>query len=173
MALISTIIFSIGIQQLRKMKWKHEPSRKLLRLMCQEVSPLNVKEETDVISVAIFRAIKEGFDEFVSEVVNANPYLIWVRDEQWANIFHQAVLYREDKIFMLLHNKHVKDSVLKRKDDFRNNVLHMAGMSTPSTRFKSIRVQFCRCKKNYDGLRSFLSPYISMVYTFTTVKIKC
>lgn len=136
---ISTIIFSIGIQRLREMKWKHKHSLELLPLMCQKISPLNEKKETDAIYVAIFRAIREGFDEFVKEVLKKNLYLIWARDEQQATVFHQAVLYREENIFMLLHNQPAKDSVMKHTDDSLNNVLHMAGKSTPSARFKCIQ----------------------------------
>lgn len=131
--------FSIGIQGLHKMKWNDKYSREILRLMCEKISPLNVKEQNDVISFAIFRAVKEGFTEFVDEVLKANPHLIWARDQQWVSLFQQAVLYREAEIFKLLHEKPVKNSVMNLKDEFRNNVLHMAGMSTPSTRFKCIQ----------------------------------
>ncbi|KAK7812996.1 ankyrin repeat-containing protein ITN1 [Quercus suber] len=135
------------------MKWNDKYSREILRLMCKKISPLNVKEQNDVISVAIFRAVKEGFTEFVDEVLIANPHLIWARDQQWVSLFQQAVLYREAEIFRLLHEKPVKNSVMNLKDEFRNNVLHMAGMSTPSTRFKCIQGEVLQMQRELQWFK--------------------
>nr|POF26737.1 ankyrin repeat-containing protein itn1 [Quercus suber] len=143
----------LGIQGLHKMKWNDKYSREILRLMCKKISPLNVKEQNDVISVAIFRAVKEGFTEFVDEVLIANPHLIWARDQQWVSLFQQAVLYREAEIFRLLHEKPVKNSVMNLKDEFRNNVLHMAGMSTPSTRFKCIQGEVLQMQRELQWFK--------------------
>ncbi|KAK7861417.1 hypothetical protein CFP56_011414, partial [Quercus suber] len=72
----------------------HEHSRELLRVMCKRISPLNV------VSFAIFCAIKEGHYEFVEKVLDADPYVTWSRGKQNITEFQQAVLYREAKIFM-------------------------------------------------------------------------
>lgn len=143
----------LGIQGLHKMKRNDMYSREILRLMCEKISPLNEKEQNDVIYVAIFRAIKEGFKEFVSEVLNANPYLIWARDNKGATVFHQAVLYREAEIFKLLHEHPVKNSVMNLKDNSNNNVLHMAGKSTPSPRFKCIRGAVLQMQKELQWFK--------------------
>ena len=148
------------------MRWNDKYSREILSLMCEKISPLNDKEQCDVISVAIFRAVKEGFKEFVDKVLNANPYLIWARDQQWASLFQQAVLYREAEIFKLLHEHPVKNSVMNLKDEFRNNVLHMAGMSTPSIRFKSIQDAVLQMQRELQWFKVISSNllYLSGIY---------
>ncbi|KAL4599254.1 hypothetical protein ACB092_11G114100 [Castanea dentata] len=142
-----------GIRRLHEMKWIHEHSHELLRLMCKSISPLNEKEQKDVVSIAIFRAIKEGQQKFVSEVLKADPYLIWARDKDRTTVFQQAVLYREAIIFRLLHEHDVKDSVMDKKDWYRNNVLHMAGKLTPSTRFKRIRGAVLQMQKELQWFK--------------------
>ncbi len=120
------------------MKSEYEHSHAILKLMCESISPFNLKEEKRVVNVAIFRAIKEGLFDFVSKVLEADPYVIWARDENKRTLFHQAVLYREAKIFGHLYEHFSKDSVMDRKDKSGNNVLHMAGISTPSIQLKRI-----------------------------------
>ena len=158
--------FSIGIQGLHKMKWNDKYSREILCLMCLEISPLNNKKQCDVISVALFRAVKEGFKEFVDRVLKANPYLIWARDQQWASLFQQAVLYREAEIFKLLHEHPVKNPVMILKDEFCNNVLHMAGKSTPSIRFKSIQGAVLQMQRELQWFKviSLNLLYLSGIY---------
>ena len=121
------------------MKSIHEHSGELLRVMCKRISPLNVREEKNVVYFAIFCAIKEGHYEFVEKVLDADPYVIWGRGKDGITVFQQAVLYREAKIFSLLHGHVVKESVMYIKDAFRNNVLHMAGLLPASIRFKRIQ----------------------------------
>lgn len=135
------------------MKWIHKHSHELLLLMCKSISPFNEKEQKNVVSIAIFRAIKEGQQEFVDEVLKADPYLIWARDKDRTTVFQQAVLYREAKIFSLLHEHDVKDSVMDKKDWYRNNVLHMAGKLTPSTRFKRIQGAVLQMQKELQWFK--------------------
>ena len=90
-------------------------------------------------SEAIFRAIEEGHFQFVSEVLKADPYLIWLTDKNKTTLFQKAVLCREPEIFTLLHGHDVKDSVMDLKNKYNNNVLHMAGMSTAFSWSKSIQ----------------------------------
>ena len=141
-------------------------SREILRLMCEKISPLNEKEQNNVIYVAVFRAIKEGFKEFVSKVLSANPYLIWARDNKGATVFQQAVLYREAEIFKLLHEHPVKNSVMNLKDKSDNNVLHMAGKSTPSPRFKCIQGAVLQMQKELQWFKviSLNLLYLSGIY---------
>ena len=63
------------------MKWDYVHSHAILHLMCSSISPFNLDEEKRVVTVAIFRVSKEGLFDFFSKVLEADPYLIWARDE--------------------------------------------------------------------------------------------
>ena len=56
------------------------------------------------------------------------------------NLFHIAVLYRQESILIhMIENGILKDLVMQAVDEDRNNILHMAGMLPPHERFGSSR----------------------------------
>ena len=107
--------------------------------MCEAVSqPRQTEREWKYINEAIFEAVKHGIFEFVSVMVERCPELLWSRDSNGLTIFHYAVLYREAKIFRIIHKLDAKNAVLSRRDNEGNNILHMAGKQTKSTKQKRI-----------------------------------
>lgn len=118
------------VEHLYEIKLVHEQSRELLHLMCKQIliSSLEQRGNGNVYQ-AIFRAIKEGIFEFVHDVVKENPDLLWSNDHNSRNIFSIAVLCRQAKIFSLIYGIDMKSKMIYDRDTFRNNILHMAGMS--------------------------------------------
>ena len=90
--------------------------------------------ETGRVNDAILRATKEGIFEFVFEMVKADPQLVFCHDAVTCNIFSVAVRNRQAKIFGLIYGSNFK-SALAGASDFSdgNTLLHIAGMSAPST----------------------------------------
>ncbi|XP_035541473.1 uncharacterized protein LOC118344561 [Juglans regia] len=86
---------------------------------------------------AIILAIKSGIIEFVFEMLEKNPDLVWTRDQRNRNIFSLAVLHRQAKIFSLLAH-HLKNALTCSVDVNSNGMLHMAGMSAESTMLNRI-----------------------------------
>ncbi|KAL4599441.1 hypothetical protein ACB092_11G127500 [Castanea dentata] len=127
-------IIRSGIEHLYEMKLAHSLSRELLSRMKDQILSSNAEQrETGNVEEAILRAIKEGIFEFVFDIVKADPYLVWSHDEKSRNIFSVAVQYRHAKIFSLIYGLDIKSAVASSPDSFDNNLLHMAGMSAPST----------------------------------------
>ena len=86
-----------------------------------------------------FRAIKEGIFEFVFDIVKAVPDLVWIHDARSTSIFSVAVQYRHAKIFSLIYGLNFKSALTGSRDSSnKNNLLHMAGMSAPSTSINDI-----------------------------------
>ena len=117
------------------MKLAHFLSHELL---CRMMDPISISDTqqraTSMVNVAIVRAIMEGNFEFVFEIVKADPDLVWSHDEKSANIFSVAVEYRHAKIFSLIYGLNSKSSLVSSTDSSNGNtLLHMAGMSAPST----------------------------------------
>uniref|UniRef100_A0A7N2KY48 PGG domain-containing protein n=1 Tax=Quercus lobata TaxID=97700 RepID=A0A7N2KY48_QUELO len=83
---------------------------------------------------AIVRATKEGIFEFVFEMVKADPIFVFSHDAESSNIFSAAVQYRRAKIFGLIYGFNMKSALAGASDSsYGNTLLHMAGMSAPST----------------------------------------
>ena len=117
------------------MKLAYSQSLELLSLMKDQILISNTQQrETSGVDVAILRAIKEGIFEFVFDIVKEDPELVWTHDEKSTSIFSVAVQYRHAKIFSLIYRLGIKSTLTSSADFFyENNLLHMAGMSAPST----------------------------------------
>ncbi|XP_060192872.1 uncharacterized protein LOC132622304 [Lycium barbarum] len=73
-------------------------------------------------------AAKTGNVEFLVVAISNNPDLIWKVDKYNRTIFHVAVLYREEKVFSLIHQiGAIKDLLILLTDENDNNILHLAG----------------------------------------------
>lgn len=86
-------------------------------------------------SELLFSATKLGNFEFLAELINNYPELIWeVSPENWT-IIHVAVLYRHGNIFNLIHEiESVKTTITTFEDNDNNNILHLAAKSPPEDR---------------------------------------
>uniref|UniRef100_M1BTH2 Uncharacterized protein n=1 Tax=Solanum tuberosum TaxID=4113 RepID=M1BTH2_SOLTU len=72
-------------------------------------------------------AAKTGNVEFLVVAINNHPDLIWKLDRGWS-IIHVAVLYREEKVFNLIHQiGGMKNLLIQIIDDDGNNILHLVG----------------------------------------------
>ncbi|KAH0736947.1 hypothetical protein KY290_035652 [Solanum tuberosum] len=72
-------------------------------------------------------AAKTGNVEFLVVAINNHPDLIWNLDRGWS-IIHVAVLYREEKVFNLIHQiGGMKNLLIQIIDDDGNNILHLVG----------------------------------------------
>ena len=117
------------------MKLTHFQSNELLGCMKEQLSIPSIQQiRTGSVEEAIVRATKEGNFEFVFEMVKADPHLVWSCDAESSNIFSVAVRYRRAKIFGLIYGSYRKISLAGAVDStYGNTLLHMAGMSAPST----------------------------------------
>ena len=122
------------------MKLAHFLSRELLSQMKDQILISNTQQRTTGrVYEAILRAIKEGIFEFVFDIVKADPLLVWCYNEKSRSIFSVAVQYRHAKIFSLVYDLDAKCAMTSCKDSSNeNNLLHMAGMSAPSTSINDI-----------------------------------
>ena len=122
------------------MKLAHFLSRELLSRMKEQILISNTQQrKTGDVNVAILRATKEGIFEFVFDIVKADTQLVWCHDDESRSIFSVAVQYRHAKIFSLIYGLDFKSALTSSRDSSnKNNLLHMAGMSAPSTSINDI-----------------------------------
>ncbi|KAF5442128.1 hypothetical protein F2P56_037175 [Juglans regia] len=136
--LVSSLSNLLGFKRLYEMKLVQAQFQRLLTRTCQ-ASQRN-QYDLDIILQAVYGAIKRGNFEFVYHTVKANPYLFWTFDTaKKRTIFHWAILHRQHRIFSLLYNLKMKNSILNMVDKSANTILHMAGMVIENTAIDSIR----------------------------------
>ena len=76
----------------------------------------------------IFLAAEMGNVEFLTILIDSDPYLIYMVDEKGQNIFHISIRYRQENIFNLIYEIGVfKDMIATNCDKDGNNMLHLAG----------------------------------------------
>ena len=78
-------------------------------------------------SKLLFDAATVGNFEFLAELVNSYPDLLWETDDLKRSIIHVAVLHRHANIFNLIHDVgSLKEFVGTSTDFDGNNILHLA-----------------------------------------------
>ncbi|KAL0008127.1 hypothetical protein SO802_009629 [Lithocarpus litseifolius] len=163
--LVSKLQTLLGIEHLYEMKLAHVQYNELLRQMKKQILISNIQQRnTGSIDLAILRAIKEGIFEFVFEMVKADPQNLWSHDEKSTSIFSVAVQYRHAKIFSLIYGLDIISALTSNTDEFYgNNLLHMAGMSAPSTsldRIAGAALQMQRELQWFKEVESIVPPNV-------------
>jgi len=119
------------------MKWRGStPIAKSFWISCPkryQCQICNRSRQKGCVDGAIFCAIKNGNFEFLFRIVKENPDLLRTVDRDSRNIFLLAVLHRQAKIFSLIYWLEEKNVMIYDSDAHGNFILHMAGMSAPST----------------------------------------
>ena len=158
------------------MKLAYSQSRELLKLMTDQMLKANAEQRaTCNVGVAVVRAVKEGIFEFVFDIVKADPQLVWSCDSNSRNIFSLAVQYRHAKIFSLIYGLHFKISLASAPDSSNgNNLLHMAGMSAPSTSLDQIAgaaLQMQRELQWFKVISLTFNFFVFIYWLYVTLKL--
>ncbi|MFS7909343.1 putative ankyrin repeat-containing domain, PGG domain, ankyrin repeat-containing domain superfamily [Helianthus anomalus] len=79
-------------------------------------------------SQILFIAAKSNNTQFLVELIDEYPDLIWKRNDDGQTIFHIAVAHRHDDIYNLLYEiGSMKDLITPMTDKEGNNMLHLVG----------------------------------------------
>lgn len=117
-----------------KLKVKHAQAKELLTLICKQLEILNSTQHLEsLVMPAMFQAIELGNVEFIIDMINFYPALLWSATEL-GGLFHAAVVHRQETIWNLIYStpKEIRDDLASMEDKFGNNVLHIAGTLAPA-----------------------------------------
>ncbi|GLT68604.1 hypothetical protein SLA2020_408160 [Shorea laevis] len=120
----------LGIKQIYDLKLTHRYALLILHRMCNHVSTLKVQHHFDCGVVdAMFEATKQGIVELVVELLKVSqPLIYYNRDRR--QVFMVAIQHRQENVFNRFYGIHEEWKAL-------------------------LLAQHCRCKENYNGLRSW------------------
>ncbi|KAG5517414.1 hypothetical protein RHGRI_037973 [Rhododendron griersonianum] len=128
------------IKNIQEQKEMHHQANKLLKCLCERVRSLNDSNAYDShINEAIYRATKLGIHEVIEEIVESFPIFAMVRQKDGWNLFQMAVIERHANVFNLIHQmEDFRTVIVSWKDDFGNNLLHLAGRRSPQNKLNLI-----------------------------------
>ncbi|GLT97809.1 hypothetical protein SLE2022_153560 [Rubroshorea leprosula] len=87
----------------------------------------------------MFEATRQGIVEIVIELLKVNQPLVCYNQDQ-RDVFMVAIQYRQENIFNLFYGIHKvgQAQILNTKDQYQNNMLHVAGERAPD--FQLVRI---------------------------------
>ncbi|GAV76508.1 Ank_2 domain-containing protein/DUF4219 domain-containing protein, partial [Cephalotus follicularis] len=129
-----------GFKKIYDMKLMHTYALEVVRCMSKEISALDSNKLLyGVVLYPFFEAAKRGIVEFIVEMIKAKPDFMTVYFMNGRSVILSAVENRQEKIFSLLYGfNERKLRVVFGLDDFRNNLLHLAGLLAPSSQLDHI-----------------------------------
>ncbi|XP_021817827.1 uncharacterized protein LOC110759980 [Prunus avium] len=130
-----------GIDHIYKIKWVHERTAEVLHSMCEVIKDKSPKQVIgSVISAAIFEAIKQGRVELIDEIIETNPLLFGLIDENGKSLLQFAIECRQEKVYFLLYElSGVLPSLLAVTDKLNNTLLHSAASLSPLAQLNHIQ----------------------------------
>ncbi|KAK6797046.1 hypothetical protein RDI58_004747 [Solanum bulbocastanum] len=135
---IQHLLKTIGVRKVLETKLMHLQALELVKCSWKEVLLLNDSQIGNLLrspSRPLFVAAELGNFEFIVELIQSYPDLIWKVDEESRSIFHIAVIHRQEKIYKLIYNigSH-KDIITSYKSTNNENILHLAAKLAPINR---------------------------------------
>ncbi|KAM1716717.1 hypothetical protein ACFX11_024656 [Malus domestica] len=111
-----------------------------LKLICEEINKDFDMQQMNYpfVRSAIFLAVRRGNVEFVTHMCKANPELLMIGDDRGRGLFHVAIECCQEKIYNLIYGISTKDTITNFVDVYNNNMLHMAGLLSPSAQLNQI-----------------------------------
>ncbi|KAI4347930.1 hypothetical protein L6164_008703 [Bauhinia variegata] len=131
-----------GIKRIYKLKLTHVMSLEILRITCNEIATLDDLSQLSNIDEfqSLFQAAENGIPEFIIELLNVKPDLLYLRDELGRNFLFHAIQYRQAKVFNLIYGvtSSIRDDLANVIDKSGNTALHMAALLAPSAQLNHI-----------------------------------
>jgi len=123
------------IREIREKRLLHDQAHDLLRFLCHEIIRSDFSNADRILLLPLQHATKHGIHEIVEQILTAYPYAIYLENDLYHTIFHQAILYRQESVFRLicLLEEYRVIVFSKRGKNHNNNALHLAGLLPPST----------------------------------------
>ncbi|KAJ0039763.1 hypothetical protein Pint_27206 [Pistacia integerrima] len=159
--LLTWIVPDIG--HIYNRKSKHYEAQNFLKSIIKHIPYLS-KEQLVKIGwdEAISDAIRNGITEFIDEVIESTPEIIWRKDKKGRTIFSHAIVQRQENIFSHIYGLGAKMRIaIIRHDIFHNNFLHLAAKLSPPSRLDRISgaaLQMQRELEWFEEVSSILPP---------------
>ncbi|KAF2304103.1 hypothetical protein GH714_027233 [Hevea brasiliensis] len=124
---------------IRDIKLMHHQTLQLTKCLCTEIACLDYEKASMMLRRPFLLAAELGIYEIMEEIMESFPHAIWFSDNENHNLFHIAVMNRQENVLNLLYQiSDYKHRLLVSEDIFGNNILHLAGKLAPQHRLNLI-----------------------------------
>ncbi|XP_031248648.1 uncharacterized protein LOC116106420 [Pistacia vera] len=119
----------------------HDKVIELVKKLCKVIAEGKTDYTTTclILKRSLLLAAELGVCEIVEAIIKSYPDAIWFTNEKNQNLFHLAVMNRQEKVFNLIYqmtdHKHL---LLMSQDIDKNNILHFAGKLAPENKLNVI-----------------------------------
>lgn len=119
----------------------HDKVLELVKQLCNVIAADKNDYRTPylILKRPLLLAAELGIYQIVEEIIKSYPDAIWFTNEKNQNLFHLAVMNRQEKVFNLIYqmpdHKHL---LLMSQDVDKNNILHLAGKLAPENKLNVI-----------------------------------
>ncbi|KAJ0017388.1 hypothetical protein Pint_11981 [Pistacia integerrima] len=113
----------------------------LVRKLCKVIAEGKLDSTTIclILKRPLLLGAEVGVCEIVEEIIKSYPDAIWFTNEKNQNLFHLAIINRQEKVFNLIYRLNDrKHLLLTSEDGDKNNILHLAGKLAPENRLNVI-----------------------------------
>ncbi|KAF5751148.1 putative ankyrin repeat-containing protein [Tripterygium wilfordii] len=140
-------------------KLMHKHALEIVRQICDETAKLTGLTPESLLRNPLLKAARMGIHEIATMIIKAYPYSVWLCDDDNQNIFHLAVLHRQENVFNLLYQMSMQKSFATRSTDhYGNNILHLAGKLAPSKRILGAALQMQRELQWFKEVEKVIQP---------------
>ncbi|WCJ41354.1 Ankyrin repeat family protein [Euphorbia peplus] len=147
------------IQDIENSTLMNKQAMELLRLLISEAYKFNPSIADFLLGNATLLAAEFGSYEFVRESINSNPRMVFFKTTVGRNLFHIAIMHRQEDIFNLLYQMGVLSSFTTSEiDQFDNNMLHLAGKLAPSNKISGAALQIQRELQWFKEVEKLVQP---------------
>ncbi|KAH7847794.1 hypothetical protein Vadar_030322 [Vaccinium darrowii] len=116
------------IREIREKKLRQDQALDLFRFLCNEVITKDFSNADRIFRLPLEQATMMGIPEIVEEILVLYPYAVSLENHKKQTVFQQAIVFRQEKVFNLIHqHEESRVIVLSKWDDCGNNALHLAG----------------------------------------------
>ncbi|KAF5959055.1 hypothetical protein HYC85_000264 [Camellia sinensis] len=119
------------IKHVREKKMIHNQAQELIQFLCNEIVKSNYSNAGKIFSLPLVQATSVGIHEIVEAILRSYPDAISLQNQKKQSIFHQAIVYRREKVFNLIRQVESRTIFLSQLDESNNNALHLAGYMAP------------------------------------------
>ncbi|CAL1392003.1 unnamed protein product [Linum trigynum] len=126
---------------------EHTQVMDLVRFLISEIlKAATTAEVKTLLAPAISLAAMSGISEIVKEIVKAYPMAMWFVDTQGRDIFHVAVLYRQEEVFNIMYQMSAAKTLAAAfvNPTTGDNLLHMASKLGPTEKIPGAALQLQR-----------------------------
>ncbi|KAF6137313.1 hypothetical protein GIB67_036350 [Kingdonia uniflora] len=161
------------IKRIHDTKLMHMQTHQLVKFICKELIQLDYSKALDSFQAELHKAADFGIHEIVTECFQSRPESFWAVNKYKQSVLHLAVRSSQVKIYNLIYQmSSFKHFAAAYKDQFGENILHVAGRYVPIFQDNSISSTALQMQRELHWFKVFRKDVVFLVDISLSIKGK-